>query len=428
MALTEQDTKISQNTIDAATDAIGAFSREAIERLSHEQNEPAWMLAKRLRAWTLYCEMPGQVGNSTLPISRRLDLRDVRLEDISELPRQNSVDTSVDKGKDGQQEGVIYLPLSEALQKNTALIERYFMTECVQVNDSKFAALHAAFWSEGIFLYVSKNVKMSIPIENPLSMDPANGASFPHTLIIADEGASVTFIDSSWSETVKKPAFMNSVVEIIAGPGATVNYISSQLLGENVDYFTFKKAVGKKDSTVNWYEIALGGRISQSSIQLIMDEEGAAGEMFGIYFPGNGQQMEYDTLQVHAAPRTKSNLLYKGALQGNAKTIFNGIIQVHKGAQRTDAYQANKNILLSSDAHADSIPTLEIEANDVRCTHGVTVGPIDEEVLYYLMSRGLSREEATRMLVVGFLVPVIDKIPVLKTRDKIREYIESRIG
>ncbi len=179
---------------------------------------------------------------------------------------------------------------------------------------------------------------------------------------------------------------------------------------------------------MNWHEIGIGSKISQSNIRLILDESGATGEMLGVYFPRDHQQMEYNTLQVHAAHHTKSNLLYKGALQEKAKTVFNGIIQVHKGAQRTDAYQANKNILLSNDAHADSIPTLEIEANDVRCTHGVTVGPIDEEVLYYLMSRGLNRDEATRMLVVGFLVPIIDKIPVEKTREEVREHIESRIG
>ncbi|MGD0339422.1 MAG: Fe-S cluster assembly protein SufD [Bacteroidota bacterium] len=423
-----ENIKVEQETINTANTAYGLFNREVIERFSRDRNEPPWMLAKRLRAWTIYCEMPGQVGNMALPPSRRLDIRELRIQDFSGPLLENTESIRNAAFSDLFHQGVIFTTLSEALHNYTELVEKYFMTECVRLNDSKFTALHAAFWNTGSFLYVPKNMKIDVPIENNIFTGSREDILFPHTLIIVEEGASVTFIETSHSDIEDKQAFVDGVVEIIAGPGATVNYISTQLLGNNTYHFAFKKATAKKDSTVNWYEIGIGSKISQSNIQLILDESGAAGEMLGVYFPRDHQQMEYNTLQVHASPHTKSNLLYKGALQEKAKTVFNGIIQVHKGAQRTDAYQANKNILLSSDAHADSIPTLEIEANDVRCTHGVTVGPIDEEVLYYLMSRGLKRDEATRMLVVGFLVPVIDKIPVEKTREEVREHIESRIG
>ena len=428
MALEIQYTDVKQDTIDAATVAFGVFSREAIEKLSRERKEPAWMSAKRLRAWTLFCEMPGQSGNPTLPVSRRLDLHEIKIQELTSPSRTNRVEVPKNFVNEFQRQDVIYTSLSEALQKYPELVERYFMSECVQINDSKYAALHAALWTDGIFLYIPRNVKLTVPIESSLCIESGDDAAFPHTLIIAEEGATVTFVETFRSGNGNRQVVVDSVVEIFAGSDATVHYISQQLLGDTTYHFAFKKAVAKKDAAVNWYEIGIGSKISQSDIQLILDESGASGELFGVYFPGGDQQMEFDTLQVHAAPSTKSNLLYKGALQNKAKTIFNGIIKVHKGAQRTDAYQANKNILLSSDAHVDSIPTLEIEANDVRCTHGATVGPVDEEVLYYLMSRGLDRKEATRMLIVGFLVPVIDKIPVEKIREEVLGYIESRIG
>jgi Fe-S cluster assembly protein SufD len=425
MTLEHENTMTGQETIDAATASFGIFNREEVERLSRRRNEPAWMLAKRLRAWTVYCEMPRE--STASPVSKRLDVSQMKFEELqgpiwSDAPVvQNDTPASL------LPQGVISSTLSEALRDHPDLIEKYFMTGCVRINENAFTALHAAFWNVGSFLYVPKNVKIDLPIENIIVKEKGNDVLFPHTLIIVEEGAMATFIETSRSTAEHAQAFVDGVVEIFAGSGATVNYVSPQFFGENVYHFAFKKAIGKKDSTVNWYEIGIGGRVSQSDIQLILNEEGATGELFGIYFPRGHQQMEYRTLQVHAAPHTKSDLLYKGALQEKAKTIFYGVIQVHKGAQRTDAYQANKNILLSSGAHADSIPVLEIEANDVRCTHGATVGPIDEEALYYLMSRGLSRSEATRMLVVGFLVPVIDKIPVTEMREEIQGYVESRI-
>ncbi len=425
MTLEHGNTMTGQETIDATAVAFGIFNREEIERLSRIRNEPAWMLAKRLRAWTVYCEMSRESTASS--VSKRLDVSQMKLEKLQGPIWTDAPVVRNDTPASLLPQGVISSTLSEALRDHPDLIEKYFMTGCVRINENALTALHAAFWNVGSFLYVPRNVKIDVPIGNIIVKDKGNDVLFPHTLIIVEEGAMVTFIETSRSTAEDGQAFVNGVVEIFAGSGATVSYISPQFFGENVYHFTFKKAIGKKDSAVHWCEIGIGGRISQSDIQLILDEQGATGELLGIYFPRGHQQMEYRTLQVHASPHTKSNLLYKGALQENSKTIFHGVIQVHKGAQRTDAYQANRNILLSSGAHADSIPVLEIEANDVRCTHGATVGPIDEEVLYYLMSRGLSRSEATRMLVIGFLMPVIDKIPVTAMREEIQGYIESRI-
>jgi Fe-S cluster assembly protein SufD len=425
MTLEHENTMTGQEIIDTAAAGFGIFNREEVERLSRSRNEPAWMLAKRLHAWTAYCEMPREGAAS--PVSKRLDVSQMKLEKLQGPILSDEPAVRNDTQASLLSQGVISSTLSEALRDHPDLIEKYFMTDCVRVNENAFTALHAAFWNLGSFLYVPRNVKIDIPIENIIVKAKGNDVLFPHTLIIVEEGAMVTFIETSRSTAEDGQAFVSGVVEIFAGSGATVNYISPQFFGEDVYYFVFKRAIAKKDSAVHWYEIGIGGKISQSDIQLILDEEGSTGEMLGMYFPRGHQQMEYRTLQVHASPHTKSNLLYKGALQEKVKTIFHGVIKVHKGAQRTDAYQANKNILLSSGSHADSIPVLEIEANDVRCTHGATVGPIDEEVLFYLMSRGLSRSEATKMLVMGFLVPVIDKIPVTAMREEIHGYIESRI-
>ena len=183
----------------------------------------------------------------------------------------------------------------------------------------------------------------------------------------------------------------------------------------------------KKDSALTWIEVVLGGKKSHYDAQVYLEESGANAEIVGVYFAENEQKFCFDTLQKHIAPHCNSNLHFKGVLTDNAQTSFEGLIRVHKGAQKTDAYQKNQNILLSNGARADSLPELEIEADDVRCTHGATVGPIRQEDLFYLMSRGLSRKEATRLLTLGFFSEVVDKISVEDVRNEVMNFIEKRL-
>jgi Fe-S cluster assembly protein SufD len=247
-------------------------------------------------------------------------------------------------------------------------------------------------------------------------------------MIIAEEGSSITFIDTQTSPTMNNQSLVNGVVEIFVGERAQVKYITIQELGRNVYHYVFKRAMMKKDSVLEWYEIAFGGKVSKSIVQTILEEAGSQAKLFGLYFPEDNQQMQFDTMQVHVSPQTSSDLLYKGALRDKSRSVFEGMIKVNKGAQKTNAYQANRNMLLSDDSRADSIPKLEIEANDVRCTHGATVGPVNNDQLFYLMSRGLSKEEATRLLVVGFFSEVVDIIPIQDIKDSLLNHIEKQIA
>ena len=183
----------------------------------------------------------------------------------------------------------------------------------------------------------------------------------------------------------------------------------------------------KKDSMLTWIEVALGGKISHENIETYLEESGTHAEVVGIYFAEKEQKMSFDTLQKHIAPHAQSNLLFKGVLTDTAQTSFEGMIRVHKGAQKTNAYQKNQNILLSLGARADALPELEIEADDVRCTHGATTGPINKEELFYLMSRGLTHKEATYLLTIGFFSEAVDQISVADIREEVMKFIEKRL-
>jgi Fe-S cluster assembly protein SufD len=428
-----------------------AFSRNSVEQISSQNGEPQWMLNKRLRALTIYEEMP-QSKRSDLPVSSRLDASGLSLEKLqlfseaggSNAPAMDAISSvqaqrsaslllrnnlRVDKDHLGGKlpKGTIYTDIGSALREHPDLIQKYFMSTNVQLNENRFVALHGAFWNGGTFLYVPKNVKIEFPIHSFYTVDRKSSAFFPHTIIVAEEGSSVTFIDSHSSPTTDSQSLVDGVVEIFAGERSEVNYISLQEYGRNVYHYSLKRLHAKKDSNTTWCEIGLGSKLSKCNIEAVMQESGVNVNMLGLYFPVADQQMEFDTLQIHEAPHATSDLLYKGALRDKARSIFEGLIRVNKGAQKTNAYQANRNMLLSSESRADSIPKLEIEANDVRCTHGATVGPINEDQLFYLMSRGLPKEAATHLLVLGFFSEVLDRIPVQDIREELLNQIERQI-
>jgi Fe-S cluster assembly protein SufD len=248
----------------------------------------------------------------------------------------------------------------------------------------------------------------------------------PHYIIIADEMSRVTFIDTLIGRG-NSGEFVNNVVEIIAQQGAQISYICLQELGINTVHSAFKRAVVKKDASIRWFEIGFGSKISNVNVETFLTESGANAELLGLYFAESNQQLEYDTLQLHKAPNCNSDLLYKGALRDSAYTRFNGVIRVNKGSQKTNAYQANKNLILSQSAHVDTIPQLEIEANDVRCTHGATVGPISAEDLFYLTSRGIDKETAIKLLAIGFFSQVLDRIEIEDLKSELVRYIEHHI-
>jgi len=255
----------------------------------------------------------------------------------------------------------------------------------------------------------------------------SGGSVFPHTTIVVDEQASLTFVDSFISEDYEADALCSSVVEVEARSGAMVNYISLQQWGRNVHHFQTQRFTGGRDSTVRSLAVNLGSTFARTQVESVLRGQGSFSEMLGLYFADADQHFAQRTLQEHNAPNATSDLLYKGALKQKSRSEYSGLIKVARDAQGTDAYQANRNLTLSDQALARSIPQLEIEANEVRCTHAATVAPVEEEHLFYLMSRGIDRVTAQKLVVFGFFGEVLDRIRVPSVREELSAAISKKV-
>ncbi len=422
------------------------FTREAVEKLSEILDEPEWMRAFRLNAWNCYVDtlMPTTKDEPW----RRTDIRRLKVEELgpslngshpdARIPpylgeqltedRTGGILVSVDgtpynyeMSSQLTEQGVIFCDMNTAVHRYPDLVRKYFMTEAVQVNDGKFAAMHGAFWRGGTFLYVPKNTKAAAPLHSALWS--ISGKTYSHTLVILEEGAEAVLIDEYASENGTGQAIHNGAVELIVGDVANLTYVSLQDFGTNVWQFSHERARVGRDAKLDWVISVMGTRLTKSFQTVELDGRGSWARMSGLFFGNQRQHFDLDTQQNHNAPDTVSDLLYKGALKDNARSVWQGMIKALPNSQRIDGFQANRNLLLAKSARADSIPGLEIEADDVRCTHASTIGQIDEQEVFYLMSRGISHHQAVQMVVEGFFAPVMERIPI----DGVRERIVSRI-
>jgi Fe-S cluster assembly protein SufD len=242
-----------------------------------------------------------------------------------------------------------------------------------------------------------------------------------------EEGAAVVFLERYRSSDLDRASLSGSAVEIVAGPGASVTFVTLQEYGRGVWHFQTQRAVCDRDTSLRSLVVTLGGRFSRAQVESALQGEHGQSEMLGLYFAEADQHFDMRTLQDHVAPSSTSDLLYKGALKDTSHTVYSGLIRVHPGAAKTDAYQANRNLVLSDHAKADSKPELEILNNDVRCTHGSTVGQVDEDQVFYLQSRGISREEAHRLIVEGFFEDVINRVRIEEVRTALHEAIARKL-
>jgi Fe-S cluster assembly protein SufD len=324
--------------------------------------------------------------------------------------------------------GVILTDLATAVVHHSALVREHFMTRCVPATDSKFTALHGAFWDNGPLLYVPRGVTIEEPFRVVISADLPGLASLPHTLIILGEASQATFVEEVASPDSAQQGFCSRVTEVFLGQSAHLDYANVQHWGRSVFDFHTERVLLDKDSTLVLHSIEFGSQLSKGRVESILAGSGTNARLIGLYFGDGNQHLDRYTLQDHQAPNATSDLLFKGVLTDRARSVYSGLIRVHPHAQKTDAYQQNRNLLLSRTARADSIPNLEIGANDVRCTHGATVGKVDEEELFYIMCRGLTRADATRLIVEGFVDPQIEQIPIAGLRESLRCEIEQRVG
>jgi len=291
-----------------------------------------------------------------------------------------------------------------------------------------YTAFGATVRSGGVFVFVPAGVEAAVPIRLFQWLDGAGQVVAPRTVIVLEQGARATVVEEQMSETVEGVAAHLGGTEVFVGEDAKLVFGTLQDWGRNVFHYSNQRARLERGAELQWIQTLLGSRMTKSNSYFDLAGPGAQAFVHGFMFGDQRQHFHLHTLQRHQADHCTSDLLIKGCLKDHARSVYQGLIQVSEGAQRTDAYQANRNLLLSSTARADSIPGLEILANDVRCTHGATIGQVDDEQLFYLMARGLPRSVAQRLIVEGFFAPVLDRIPLEAVREQLRHAIERKIG
>jgi len=327
-----------------------------------------------------------------------------------------------------RQRGVIWLPLEQAAAEHPELFRKHFMREEAILGGQKFAALHASQVRAGTFLYVPRGVEIALPIETFHWQHGAHSSVFPHTLIIAGEMAKVTLVDYYESADHDAPGLACGVNDLWLGAGANVTYVCVQNWSRQAHSFQMNSTVVGRDANSKSLFAQLGGRHVRSESISHLRGQGGRSDMLAVAVAEGAQEVDARTFQIHEVPNTQSDLLYKNSLDDTARTIFAGLIRVDPGAHRTDAYQKVRNLLLSDEAEANSAPGLEIEADDVRCTHGATCGQIEQEELFYLLSRGIPKKDAQRLIVFGFLNEVIERLGNEPLQEKLRELVRARFA
>jgi Fe-S cluster assembly protein SufD len=293
--------------------------------------------------------------------------------------------------------------------------------------NEKFAAHNAALWSNGLLVHVPSGVELARPLYVRIANSAENGTLFWRLLVMAEPGSRFSLIEEYVSSTPELRGYSNAVAELFVGEGAKLEYVSIQNLSRETWHFATHHARVERDAELDWVAGGFGSKKGKIRIQNDLSGPGATSRVTGAYFADGTQHLDYDTFQEHIAPSTESDFAFKGALREQAHAVWRGMIRVEQEAQRTNAYQENRNLLLSPEAHADSIPGLEILANDVRCTHGATLGRVNRDELFYLMSRGLSRPEAERLIVRGFFQDILDRIELEPVREALGAALEARI-
>jgi Fe-S cluster assembly protein SufD len=324
--------------------------------------------------------------------------------------------------------GAILEPLERAMVEHADLLRKYFMSQPAILGSAKFAALHQALVRSGTLLFVPRGVEIELPIEIFHWLSGDHATVFPHLLLVADELSKVTVVEHFRSVDRQQAGFACGVNDLIAGPGAKVTYVCAQNWGENVVALQINSTRVEHDASAMSLNLHLGGKYSRFESLSRLTSEGARSDLLAVSVANGSQEFDARTLQDHISPHTTSDLLYKNALSDHARNIFGGLIRVEPHAHFTDAYQKVRNLLLSDDAEANSMPGLEILADNVRCTHGATSGQIDEDELFYLRSRGIPIPVAQRLLVTGFLNEVIKRLDQPAIAEYLNRLIEEKFS
>ena len=424
------------------------FNAEGFQAFLSGRTEPDWVTDQRNDAWS-------QFNDQQWPTRReeewmRTDIRLFKLDKFS-MPSAENVEgvddvtpllsAGVELGgavhshngicladsmsDDLKEQGVVFGSLDRLVSEHSGLLESLLFQHAFDRED-KFAALHASCWTGGQLLYVPRGVHVEQPF-HVLSSLADGGVDLGHTIVILEDGASATLLAETACSTEETEGLHCGAIELIVRDRANLRYVNLQNWGQRVWHFARQKAVVGRDAHLQWTSAAMGSRLSKVNQHVVLDGEGARSQMNGVLFTENKQHLSYHTQQYHKQANCYSDFLYKAALQDKSHTVWRGMIKVDEQAQQTDGYQRNDNLLLSNSSRADSIPGLEIEADDVRCTHGSTTGKVDEEMIYYAQCRGFTRKEAMRLIVTGFFQQIFDRITIDSVRDALGLAIARRV-
>ncbi len=323
----------------------------------------------------------------------------------------------------------VFVDLDQAVKNHPELLERYLLTEAVTPGADVLAALHAAFWSGGTLLYVPKGVTLDAPLFSLATLGQTGRVDLSHTLVVLEEGAEATLVrETSGQGGGQSPGLHVGALEVFVAQGARLRLVNIQNWDDATWHFSRERAIVGRDASLQWTVGGLGSRLSKVNQEVALAGQGAKAQVNGVMFTTGRQHLAYFTRQDHMAPHTTSDLLYKAGLKDKSRIVWKGMIRVEKDAQRTDAYQKNDNLVLSHSARADSIPGLEIEANDVRCTHGATAGRVDDEMIFYAQARAIPKETAIRLIVEGFFANVYDRITIDPVREALRQAVETKLA
>ncbi|MGO8747559.1 MAG: Fe-S cluster assembly protein SufD [Thermoguttaceae bacterium] len=431
------------------------FTQEAFETFLASRREPEWLVELRREAWEIFADLP--LPHMRQEEWRRTDLRLFRLDHFGP-PAQSPAEAGKGPADDfvppallaenvelggrvitrdsrplhasldpkWQSCGVLFGSLDALVIEHGDLLRPYLESRIVYPGIDKFAALQAAFWCGGTLLYVPRGVVIDQPLHT-LSAMTSEGVDLGRTLVVLEAGAEATLLAETASSDADAAGLHCGAVEIVVGPGARFRYVNLQNWGTGVWHFAHQKALVDRDARLQWTIGALGSRLAKVNQHVALVGDGAETQVNGVMFAEGKQHLSYHTLQHHQAPHCKSDLLYKGALQDRSHLVWRGMIRVDRDAQKTDGYQRDDNLLLSETARIDSIPGLEILADDVKCTHGATAGRVDDELIFYAQARGLTRREAVRMVVTGFFQQVFDRITIESVRNALGDAIRRRV-
>lgn len=428
------------------------FTREMVPALSTSWQGPAFLRDYRQRAWTAYNSLPmptikdeawRRTDIHNLAVSKFVLPQDGRLANLPSTPKWllkplvshmhggqviiKPDKTEVRLDESLVKQGIIFTDLQTAERKHADKLAN-IIGQIVKPDEGRFAALTAAMEQYGIFIYIPKGVQVEIPLHSVIWGPGADLAYFSHILVWLEPDSSLTYVHEAASPNgLNEQTLHSGLVEIHISDNSKLQFVELQSWGDNVWNFSHERAQVGRDAQLEWIFGALGSNLTKNFSEIDLIGEGAVGRMSGFYFTDGKQHLDHDTQQNHLVPHTTSDLLFKGALKDNSRSVWQGMIYVAPGAQKTDGYQANRNLVLSPKARADSIPGLEILADDVRCTHGATVGKVDQEAVFYLLSRGIPYAEAEHLIVEGFFDPIMQRIPFDGVRKRFQQAIVSKM-